>query len=131
MASLSVNVWPWHGFSRCLIEASLSILQGCQTPTKKSTLFIYSTLYKVVQGHLVSLEQTATQSNNLFHIRSIWCHILCKVLGWYFFSSSEIASCDGTMGTVMCHLHLMRPCCAALGLVLIWGLYTDWLRSLM
>ena len=29
----------------------------------------------------------------------------------------------------MCHLHLMRPCCVALGQVLIWGLNPDWLRS--
>ena len=34
--------------------------------------------------------------------------------------SSGIASCVGTAGTVMWHLHLMRPCCVTLGWVLIW-----------
>ena len=46
---------------------------------------------------------------------------------WTFFypPSSGIASSVGTMGMVMCHLHLMRPCCVALGRILIWGLYTE------
>ena len=47
----------------------------------------------------------------------------------FYPTSSGIASCVGTMGMVMCHLHLMRPCSVALGQVLIWGLNPAWLRS--
>ena len=43
--------------------------------------------------------------------------------------SSGIASCVGTVGTVMCYLHMTQPGCVALGRVLIWGLNPDWLRS--
>ena len=44
--------------------------------------------------------------------------------------SSRIASCVGTAGTVMWHLHLMRPCCVALGKVLIWVVSPDWFKEL-
>ena len=48
---------------------------------------------------------------------------------FYYPPFSKIASFVGTVGMVMCHLHLTRPCCVALGQVLIWGLNSDWLRS--
>ena len=43
--------------------------------------------------------------------------------------SSGIPSCFGTTGTVMWHLHLTRPCCVALGQVLIWVVSPDWFEE--
>ena len=41
--------------------------------------------------------------------------------------SSAIASCVGTAAMVMWRLHLTKPCCVALGWVLIWVMSPDWL----
>ena len=50
--------------------------------------------------------------------------------GCFYLSSSRIASCVGTAGTVMWCLLLMRPCCVALGRVLIWIMCPDWFEEL-
>ena len=51
-------------------------------------------------------------------------HTKLYIKFFYYPPSSRFASCVGTMGTVTCHLQLMRPCCVALGWGgLIWDLY--------
>ena len=52
-----------------------------------------------------------------------------QTLFFNYLPSSGIASCVVTAGTVMWCLHLTRPCCVALGQVLIWVMSLDWLRS--
>ena len=47
------------------------------------------------------------------------------VFNYYFRPSSGIASYVRTNGTVTCYLHLTRPCCVALGQVLIWVVSPD------
>ena len=50
------------------------------------------------------------------------CVCMVNIYECLFFNyppSSGKASCVGTLGTVMCHLHLTRPCCVALG-VFLW-----------
>ena len=56
----------------------------------------------------------------------------CILLGglFYYPASSGIASYVGTAGTVTWHLHLKRPCCVALGWVLIWVVSPDWFEEL-
>ena len=49
---------------------------------------------------------------------------------FYYPPPSGIASCVGTAGTVMRHLHLTRPCYLAIGRVLIWVMCPDWFEEL-
>ena len=55
----------------------------------------------------------------------------CVVLetGIFYLPSSWIVSCVGSATMVMWCLHLTRPCCVALGQVLIWVVSPNWLRS--
>ena len=49
----------------------------------------------------------------------------------FFPPSSGTASCVWITGTVMWCLHLTRPCCVALGRVLIWVVSPDWFEELV
>ena len=48
---------------------------------------------------------------------------------YYYPPSSGIASCVGTAQIVTWRLHLTRPCCVALGQVLIWLVSLDWFEE--
>ena len=48
---------------------------------------------------------------------------------FFYPPSSGIASCVGTAGMVTWCLHLTRPCCVALGRVLIWVVSPDWVEE--
>ena len=51
---------------------------------------------------------------------SIYPAVFFKIIWTFLPPSSGVATCAGIAGSVMWHLHLMRPCCVALGWVLIW-----------
>ena len=101
---------------------------------------LVSTFLSLCQTHTLMFLSLFSKSVSLSVSLSVWPSVyllsVCRFLSWHVFwpffnypPSSGIASCVGTMGMVMCHLHLMGPCCVALGRVLIWGLNPDCLGS--
>ena len=96
-----------------VFEILLQISQFAQISHKPDPCVWYSD--GTLSGMLMPFEyKTIWQSYKLF----------------FYQPSSGIASCVGTAGTVTWCLHLMRPCCVALGRVLIWVVSPDWFEEL-